>query len=179
MSIPFWVIERERTQFSDNTFSMVGRALTVATEFESNIRNLSSILSLKLQVRSNEFILNDKEYLNKFISKIQKKPLGIQVEKINKKLDFPFDLFKLIYEAKETRNDIVHELTLGIEHNIETDEGRKFIVETLTEKISKIAKANIIIIYIICLETNKEKPTVQYINSYGEMILNWVLHVGE
>lgn len=177
MSKPFWVIERERTQFSDNSYGMIGRALSFATEFESNIRGLSSILGLKLKARSNEFILNDKESINKFILQIKKKPLGIQIEKITKQLDFPFDLYKLIYDAKESRNDIAHELTLGIEHNIENDEGRNFIVETLTEKISQIAKANLIIIYSICLLTKDQKPSYQYINSYVDLILQWVLEV--
>ena len=43
MPVPFYDFENERTIFSDNTFGMIGRALTFATSFENNCRGLNTI----------------------------------------------------------------------------------------------------------------------------------------
>lgn len=79
--------------------------------------------------------------------------------------------------AKNARNFIVHELTLGFEKIAEKDKDREYVLESLKEKITKIAKANVMLIILICFETHEDAPTSDYMKKYTNMILTWVLNV--
>ena len=172
MSLPFYHFEIERTYFSDDTFGVIGRALTFATDFEANCKSLSMLIDIK----SRKFSLENENDFKSFLEKLGRKSLFQHIKTIKQyyKND---DINSLIMNGKDARNFIVHELTLGIKESVEKDEGRKYIFELLKEKIAEIAKANIIIILLISLKTNDIIPTPDYIKKYINMILTWVLEV--
>ena len=124
-----------------------------------------------------ELDLNDEEALEKFTSEIHSNPLFKHVEKISKSFNLDKDTHSLIYDAKEARNYIAHELTQGIQSTIETDDGREIVVSDLENTITKIAKANIVIVTLMAIITNDLISPPSYINSYVDMVLNWVLEV--
>lgn len=179
MYLPFSYFETERTVFSDNSFGIIGRALTFATYFESICRGLSTLIDLKSKHKSGKFSLENDEELQIFLHKLERYILYQHIEKISQYYEFDKDIKSLIHKAKNARNFIVHELTLGIEEIIHTDESRHFIIESLKEKITDIAKANILLIIMICLETHEEIPTPDYLKKYPNMISTWVLDVDD
>lgn len=176
MSLPFYHFEIERTYFSDDTFGVIGRALTFATDFEANCKSLSMLIDIKLNIKSRKFSLENENYFKSFLEKLGRKSLFQHIKTIEQYLKIG-DINSLIINGKNARNFIVHELTLGIKESVEKDEGRKYIFESLKEKIAEIAKANIIIILLISLKTNDVIPTPDYIKKYINMILTWVLEV--
>jgi hypothetical protein len=174
MSLPFYHFEIERTYFSDDTFGAIGRALTFATDFEANCKSLSMLMNIK----SRKFSLENENDFKSFLEKLERKTLFKHIETIEQYFKIG-DINSLIMNGKNARNFIAHELTLGIKESVEKDEGRKYIFESLKEKIAEIAKANIIIILLMSLETNDIIPTSDYIKKYISMILTWVLEVEE
>jgi hypothetical protein len=178
MNEPFWYFRTDRTVFSDDTYGMIGRALTFATRFESNCRALSILLGLKSKVMKGEFSLSDQEHVAVFVKGLHKKILYEHMKSIKEHLNLDEDVYKLIYNAKDARNYLVHELTLGIEYNIETDQGRENVVNNLKETIIKIARADIFIICLMAAITNEELPCIS-VGSYINMVLKWVLEVEE
>jgi hypothetical protein len=178
---PFYHFETERTLFSDDTYSMIGRALTFATYFESICKMFSGLIDVKLNYRHPKFSLENDQQFKKFLKYFERKRLCDHIKKISTYYNFceTENIISTLNKAKAARNFIAHELTLGIENIIEKDEGRKYIIEALTEYISKIAKANLILIILICFETHEEIPTTEYVKKYNDMILEWVLEIEE
>lgn len=125
----------ERTVFSDNNYAMVGKALTIATKFDNEVKCLLNYFKL----RSKPEIVTDKDELDAFIKEIE------EFQYLNttiKKLKLDKDDFKSFFEdAKKSRNFIAHELTIGLEIISESDDTRNRIKEELNIHIFKIAEA--------------------------------------
>lgn len=181
MYLPFYHFETERTLFSDNTFGMIGRALTFAVYFESTFKRISELMSIKSTFRSCKFGLENDNEFKCFLERLESKSLYQHIKKIGLYFEFDEDITSLMIKAKNARNFIAHELTLGIGINdiIETDKSREYVSESLREKITEIAKANIILTFLICLATNEDLPSLDYLKKYINMILKWVLEVDD
>ncbi len=176
MNEPFWYFPFKRTVFSDDTYGMIGRALTFATRFESDCRALSVLLGLRSKVNKGEFSLSDQKHVERFVTGLHKKMLHEHIENIKKVLNLDEDIYKLVYDAKDARNHLVHELTLGIEYNIETEQGRENIVNDLRETVTKIARADLLVILLIAVKTEGVFSGIGA-DSYFNNVLKWVLEV--
>jgi hypothetical protein len=159
----------ERTEFSDENYSLVGRALTYATKFEKEVKVLESMFYLK----SNNGILNDEKALKEFIKRIEKFTLNQSI----KELGFESDIENILMKAKNARNFIAHELTIDLIDSADTSEEREYLLETLKNKITEIAEAEKIILLIQTISNKEELPDVSFFKEYSKKITDWVIDV--
>jgi len=159
----------ERSNSGDLLFSSIGRALTISTRFENNCKMLASIIGLK----GKGFIERDKEF-DDFIKKLFKNNLFQNIEKIFDKNDSSKNTLN---KARSARNEIVHELTIGLANDIgnsdriEIDE----ICIRIKELIAIISRGDLMTSFLLSKVTNEFIPSIKFMKNYENKIVEWVI----
>jgi hypothetical protein len=169
----------ERTEFSDECYGAFGRALYVAQHFEANCRGLVALLEARKRIieTGKADLLNDPEFI-KSVSRLWKHTVGKNL-KVLETYGFPKEILLLLDKAREGRNEIAHEITLGIEHEIEEDEGRKKILQSIASAVRDIAKGDEIIGFLIQYITEEPCPSVSYLRNYPSEVVKWVCETSD
>lgn len=177
----------DRSEYSDELYSVVGRALTVATHYDMNCKALANTLS----IRENANLLDDQDAFNHLLEQLCKRQLRTSIDtftsRIRKALKrggaspeiieaFGATIFQFLKEGCESRNYIAHDLAAGISRNINQDSFRKGFLETTREHIKKIVKADF---YISVFMENHINNTQVHpsLESYIKKICDWVCDV--
>jgi hypothetical protein len=156
----------DRDEFSDLGYAIIGRAISVCTQFEQDVNVLRTYIEFKkdpVRLSINEINIADVS------EKIWKMNLG---QKIKSSM-VPEEMEAVLTKAKNARNFLVHELTIGIQNDIHTEKGRRFLVETMEEKVRDLINGWY---YVLAVHTlaNKQSgipPADQFVKS----TLNWIL----
>src|SRR5918992_1505572 len=90
----------ERTEFSDAVYSMIGRALAVASRFEASCRALALLLGIRQSSPPGSFSLTRPEDLDLLISEIRKRQLFRQIESVVLHLNLPDEASRLFHAAR-------------------------------------------------------------------------------
>jgi len=170
MYLPFEI--PERTQFSDECYGIIGRALSVATDFEVNCKSFATILGLKSQTE----ILDDPSAINEFCRFIDKRRLITHVEAIIEKLNIPQNVSTLLNNGREARNYLSHEACKDLNHYPEDDDRASFINQ-IREAVKAIAEANLIILLLLNIVTNEPNPSPRFFASYIDKVIEWACGV--
>ncbi len=93
-------------------FGALGRALALATRFESQCRALHGLSS----ITSNPSLLASETDLAQFLTAFEKRNLNSHIAAIAKLLNAEIEPFRVLNNARLARNNITHEATLGFEH---------------------------------------------------------------
>ena len=84
-------------------------------------------------------------------------------------------LSEKLEDARKARNEIAHDLTKGIEHDTEDDEGRKNIIKHVETLVRRIAEADVQV-YNLCQFLTNE-PTFKDASEYCEVAVKWVCEI--
>lgn len=159
----------ERTSYGDSIYSSIGRALTIATRFETNCKMLAVILQLK-----EKKLFEDEEEFNRFINALYKKRLFEDIEIIENNTE---DYNGILHKARASRNEMAHELTKGLDTILELlpkDEIKR-MDSRMIELIENISAGDIIISYLLSVVTNETIPNIKFLKAYRNEILQWVM----
>ena len=161
--------EFERTHYGDSIFSSVGRALTISTRFENNCKMLAVILELK-----ENSLFDDEEKFNSFVKKLYSKRLFEDIQKILKSTK---DFETILDKARKSRNEIVHELTKGLDKTLDLlpKEEIKSLDSRLIELVENISYGDLITSFLLSVITKEPIPSFQILNKYKNNILEWVM----
>ncbi len=177
----------ERTVYSDENFAVIGRALTVATQFESKCKTVACSI---LGYEKRHLIDNPDDY-EQFINNLRPQQLKPSIDKFNSNIikalqeggmsddiieAFNETIIKPMKEGREARNFIAHESTIGILHKVEGDDFRQTTIPLIKEKIEQVAKADYHISVFIENGINK-RPTHPNREDYVERITKWVFEI--
>ena len=99
-------MEFERTEFSDETYSVIGRGLAYAQKFEGDCQALGSLLGMK----EGSVSLDDEQSFEDFVNKVYRQSLGKHVREIAKRLELPRNTRRKLDLARRARNCIAHEI---------------------------------------------------------------------
>ena len=172
MDLPFDI--PERTEFTDDGYGVLGRALAVATEYEGNCRALASVLGLKSQPR----LLDYEEIFREFCNSVWRKFLKANIETIIDILNIrEEEVISKLHIGREARNYVAHESAVGAPRILEVDSERKLLIEDLSKKVRELAEANLIVNVISQLVTHEPIPTVNYLRAYPDKVVEWVCEV--
>ena len=170
---PFFYYLTKTSSEVNNIFVKIGRALYVATRFESYCRSLNFLLDAKSSTNKGDLSLGNDDQVNKFVNKIQKLSLNKHIKSILNSLNLGDDISKLIFNANGARNYIAHEITLGMEQNIENDASfweAKY--KEIDDSITKILSAEFVVILMIALVTHEDLPPTNYIEKNKLWVLS-------
>jgi hypothetical protein len=175
MNSAFLDFPRERTEFSDASYAIVGRALAYATSFEAICRGLSSLQHIRQRVQELRFSIQDPdEAFAAVVAEAWEQRLHQHVKRILEFHEFPSNIGDTVKQAKSARNQIAHEIALGISDSAETDIGRSELVFTLSPLVHSIAEGYIVVELTSLSETHEPLPTLQFLSSYPLRISEWV-----
>ena len=164
----------ERTEFTDDGYGVLGRALAVATEYEGNCRALNAVLGLKALPR----LFDYEEIFREFCNSIRRKFLKANIETIIDKLNIrEEEVISKLDIGREARNYVAHESAIGAPRILEIDSERKHLIEDLSKKVRDLAEANLIVNVIIQLITHEPIPTENYLRTYPDKVVEWVCEV--
>ena len=184
--LAFFTID-DRSEYTDELYSVIGRALTVATHYDTNCKALANTLS----IRKNTNLLNNETAFNNLLEKLSKRQLGPSIDtftsRIRKALKqggsspeiieaFEATIFQFLKKGRESRNFIAHDLAAGISREINNDSFREGFLKITREHIERIAKADYYISVFVENHINKTEinPSIE---SYIKRMCDWVCHV--
>jgi hypothetical protein len=173
----------ERTEFSDEIHGILGRALIIATRFDSLCKSLAMLPNLSFAILMPNILmpnntLNEEQY-EKMISKIIKD--NSNLFNSIRRLGVNTELENILNNARKARNEIAHSLALGLEGDIEYRGSRNidnFILET-SELLRIIAKGDLVISALISYSNKEQTPILdeKFCTSYENEIVNWVINI--
>jgi hypothetical protein len=169
-----------RTEFSDAAYAAIGRALTFATRFEANCRALAAVIGVREAMKARG--APDGESVDDLFERLTQEYWHVRrlrhhetAVALYEKL--PQDLRAILRDGRQARNQIAHELTLSIAAEIQTEEGRSTLLESLRSTVAKIADADRIVCVLAHLETRETLPTVAAFEEFPKRVIEWVCDV--
>jgi hypothetical protein len=163
----------ERTEFSDEIFAIFGRVLTVCTRFDASSKTLARLSLFKISVLA-KHRLDDDEY-KEMVQKISDKYKNLS-DAINS-LKFDKDIKPILDDAITSRNELIHEATLGaiegFDHMKSTDLSK--LINNVEELVLKVIKGEAIISTIISIQNKEAVSGYQFSKLYEDKYLNWVM----
>jgi len=121
----------------------------------------------------------DDDLITRISDEYSERKLADHENVITLKFGLKSDIRTILREARLARNDLIDDLTLGIEVVIESDEGRENLVEDLHKLVRKIAEADRIICVFMHIITRETLPTVQVYQEYVTRVVEWVCDIEE
>ena len=163
----------ERSEFSDGIFGIFGRTLTVATRFDASTKALARLPLFKLAIVSRS-VLNDDEY-NRLIQNVTKKFSNLN--RAIESLKLNGDIGCLLTCARESRNELIHETTLGsIEGFDKLNQQELYqLLEHVKGLVLKVIKGEVIISTIISIQNGEPISNHQFSHEYESQYVNWVM----
>lgn len=162
----------ERCGELDEVYGVVGRALFIATRFERNCRELSTLVKLK----GSAHLMVDDQTLGELCHRMQGKVVFKHVKEFASDLESPLELVQTLFKAKHSRNYIAHELAPDFDHidTLRPPDALHLITQTLEPHIRNLAVGDCLVLYAACQIRGDEVPTGQEIESYADTVVKWV-----
>lgn len=161
----------ERTENSDKLHGVLGRALIIATRFDSMCVAAADTANTKMN-QTIKHMLDEAEY-EKFVLKTIKKHTSLGNSIVA--LGLPADVSDILHSARLARNHIAHNLTIGLTGCLDTKIAYKALIKDISKLIEEITNGDIVISTLISLRNNDPLPIAQFINTYKEKTINWVV----
>ncbi len=164
----------ERTEYSDFIHGVIGRSLIIATRFDCSCNGLAMAVESKKELT--EGLINGIAVDN-FIKDINSKFRKFRaVNSSIKSLKLPNDMSTILHNARNSRNEIAHDLCKGLDGcaDLRTDESQ--FIKEVSKLIEYVTCGDIVISQLTHI-FNKDPICTndEYIKKYQENILNWVI----
>lgn len=158
----------DRSAGADRLFAACGRALTLATRFEAGCRAVFKMAGIAADPT---VIFSSSDRMNEFAATIKKKPLNAYLSTLGNA--FSSDrLEQLFNAAREARNEIAHELTLGMDYSLSDPSEQQKVLGRLERIIPPLAEADAVVSTL--LTHASAEPFPAFLRDYPRLIQRWV-----
>jgi hypothetical protein len=158
----------ERTEWGDGIYSILGRALTIAVHFESCCRSLGGILHLK---HGPQEIFESEQLMKDFTEKLYKCSLEKQISHFTLSAG---DFRRLMDKGRVARNEIVHEIALGMHDQNSLNHNEEYLLKRVHELSMNLAEADLAVCFALTVLTNEPLPNNDFLKNYADKVVNWV-----
>jgi hypothetical protein len=158
----------ERTEWGDSIYSVVGRALTLATHFESSCRGLAGILELKTKPSE---LLESPAGIKELSDKLYRRSLSRHISSFAPSQD---EFRRLLDRGRHARNEIAHEITLDIDDQDGLNRNEEFFTERIRELSLALAEADRAVCFALTVVTDDHLPSSDFLKKYPETVAKWV-----
>lgn len=166
-----FMMDFERTENSDELHGIFGRALIIATRFDSMCVAAADTANSRADLIAKK-LLDEAEY-KKFVLQTTKNHTNLNNSILA--LGLSADASDILHSARTARNHIAHELSIGLTGCLDTKIDDKVLIKDISELINRIANGDIVISTLISLQNNDPLLRAQFINTYKEKIISWVV----
>ncbi|MBH9154517.1 hypothetical protein I5K45_27050 [Pseudomonas aeruginosa] len=170
LSPDVFVMDFERTENSDELHGIFGRALIVATRFDSMCEAAAITTKIKGSL-VRESVCSDIEYKD-FVSKLIERHATLNSN--IQSLGLPKDASEILHSAREARNYVAHELTRGKVGCLDTKVNENILICEVSELVEKIVYGDVVISILISRQSNDPLPINYSIENYKEKVIKWV-----
>jgi len=158
----------ERTVWGDSIYSAIRRALTLATHFESSCRGLVGVLQLKTTPHE---ILESLTGIKELSDELYRRSSGQNISTFAPTQD---DFRRLLDKARNARNEIAHEIALGMEDQEGLERNEEFFLGRIRELSLTLAEADRAVCFALTVVTHDHMPNNDFLKKYPERITQWV-----
>lgn len=160
----------ERTENSDEIFGVIGRALVIATRFDSMCKTLSKALDFKMPTLLQGVSDNDFDSL---VEKAMKK--SSTLDKSIKNLRLPDNASVILHDARKARNAVAHDLGVGLEGCVDTKIDETVFFNEVSEYMFDLVHGEVLISILIHEFNGEDSIRPELIPAYKDKIVNWVI----
>ena len=158
----------ERTGWGDGIYSILGRALSLAAHFESSCRSLAWILHLRVGPRE---IFESEELMKEFLKKLNDRRLKKHISQFAPSRD---DFRCLMDKARYARNEIAHEIPMGMHDQSGLDHNEQYFLKRIHELSIILAEADCAVCFVLTEITNEHMPNNDFLKDYPDRVVKWV-----
>lgn len=171
MKLDMFIVDFERTENSDELHGIFGRALIVATRFDSMCEAAATMIGIE-GVLIKRATCGEVEY-EKLVSQIITK--HVTLDGNIKKLGLSSDVLDILHSARKSRNCIAHELTRGLYGCLDIKSNYKSLIDEVSKLVGDIACGDVAISMVMSLLNGEQLPTTKFAKEYKDKIIKWVV----
>ena len=163
----------ERTEFSDEIFSILGRALAIATRFDSATKSLARLPLFKHAFIAKTALCDDG--FHSLVNEISKRHRNLNRAIYSLRLESKIE--DILTKARESRNELIHESSLDVIEGFDSfnEEKLEIFLHEVSEMTLDIIRGDAIISAIISMQNNYPVSEFQFTKAYENKVLNWVM----
>ncbi|WP_454709536.1 hypothetical protein [Delftia acidovorans] len=161
----------ERTDNTDKIHAILGRALIVATRFDSMCKQAAVHIGVKEEIVF--YLANDDAARSFIVQSVADKhrTLNLRIQS----LLLPKDVSALLDDARKARNIIAHELSQGLTGCLDFKINEGDLIKRVGDLVSSLAYGDIIISQVISVLNNEPQPNADFLSSYVSNVTRWVV----
>jgi hypothetical protein len=161
----------ERTESTDELHAILGRALIVATRFDSMCKEAARHNGL-YKVRPALYTGND-ENLSLLLKEVAKKytKLTSSIES----LKLPKDISLLLGDAIAARNIIAHDLAQGLTGCLGIRTNGTDLIHRVYDLVFALAHGDIVISHVLSVLNEEPLPNAEILSAYVDKVTRWVI----
>ena len=169
MSAGIFLDDFERTENTDELHAVLGRALVIATKFDSNCK--TAALQIQLIESASSGDIND---LSLLLERLTKKYKNQTLSSSIKALKLQ-EASVLLVDAKDARNAVAHDLAKGLTGCLDTKLNREAPVKEVADLIFDIAHGAIAISHVLSALNDETPLRPEFIETYVQRVVRWVV----
>ena len=166
----------EVSEAGHDLHAALGRALAIAARFETNCRAFETLLIVREESRKATTREEHDEILGTLSLKVWNRHLGTRPETLAARYRglLKIDLEAVLRAAVKARNDIAHDLAIGV-CDRDTDDDHDSRLDEIRSAVERIVEADRIITLLTALETRESAPTMETFDTYPARTVRWVI----
>jgi hypothetical protein len=159
----------ERTENTDELHAILGRALVVATKFDSNCK--TAALQIQLIESASSGQINDLSLLLEcLVEKYEGQTLSSSIKALKLR-----EASVLLVDAKDARNAVAHDLAKGLTGCLDTRLNEEVFVKEVADLMFDIAHGDITISHILSALNDETPLRPEFIEAYIQRVIQWVV----
>lgn len=166
-----FISDFEITENTESIHAVLGRALIIATRFDS----MCEAAAIALEIKKNTVLsslMTEEEYEDRVKAILSKyRTLNGNIKSIG----LPNEFSVILHDARKARNNVAHELSKGLTGCLDRKIAEADLIKEVSELVLDIAFGDIAISYVISLFNKEPTPRIEYIESYKNSIVQWVI----
>lgn len=155
----------ERTEESDAVYSVLGRALAYATEFESNCRTLAHIFDIQK---------SENEFSYEIYKLVKSGTLHAKIKLLIDEHGLPDWVDEKIHEARKARNFIAHEAAEDHKRMMSTPQLMKSFEIMIMQMTGEIADGNQIVLDVTRMLKEGKRGHGSDVVAYSFAVASWI-----
>ncbi|WP_273837668.1 hypothetical protein [Providencia rettgeri] len=170
MTPNIFIEDFERTTNSDYLHGVLGRALIIATRFDSSCKALSEVKDVDTQamIFFHKLDIKVESNLKEKLADFKKLSEAI------KQLKLSDEIATILFKANSARNKIAHDVAKGLEGCIDSKVDDIFI-ENIGKLVGDITEGDIVVSALISNFNKDPKMNIEEILQYKDKVIDWVI----
>ena len=169
MNPAIFIDDFERTGNTDELHAILGRALIVATRFDS----LCKAAALHKDFAETPVLLASDDDRSLLMKKVAEKHRSLSSS--IRSLRLPKDVSVLLDDANAARNVVAHELTQGLTGCLDIKTDEKDLIHQVYDLVFELAYGDVIISHLISALNKDPIPNADFLSAYVERVTQWVV----